>query len=116
MLVRGAPENMLCVIKFGPLEPLRAWHLAFHQDGAIWFGCLNMEIFPDRSPEIFYPGHRPLPQLAGALKVQSSAVSQPLHIGCCVGLLLHSFGRLPEECALLDRNRHAVTSLVVSQC
>ncbi len=55
-----------------------------------------MEIFPNRSPEIFQVIDRPLPEFAARLTVKFFALKPP-HVVGDVGLLLSAFFVSPQE-------------------
>jgi hypothetical protein len=87
----GVTKDVLSVVEFGSLEPLRPRHLVAVEHPLVRPGSLHLVVFPDADPELFEFVYRPLPQLPVVVEGEAFLTLQPLHIAGDVRVLLELF-------------------------
>ena len=89
-------EDVFRVVQLRALEPARAGHGALGQDPLVRARRADVEVVPDRAPELLQLRHRPAPELFVGADGDPALALQPAHVGGHGGTLDALVAGLPE--------------------
>src|SRR3954451_9525176 len=95
-----ATEDVLGVVEIRALEPARAGHHALAQDLVVRRIRDDLEVLPERAPELLDLCDRPAPELVVVGEVEVAVLRQPAHVGGELGALDHLWRGRPENLCL----------------